>query len=344
MRVVVVTNRVPFVHGGAEELCEHLVRNMRRLKVDAEAFRIPFTWEPAERLIEEMLISRSLRLWHIDRVIGLKFPAYLIPHPNKVFWLLHQYRQAYDLWDAGQSNIPADARGKQIQSAIRQADNLAFAEAQAIYTNSPTTSRRLRHYNGFVSTVLAPPLNDPELFTGGESEGYIFAGGRISAGKRQTLLIRALRYAPRVRLVVAGPPDTSHDADLLRQQIAQEGVEDRVHLDARFLSRREMAQLVNQSLAVAYLPFDEDSVGYVTMEAFQAGKAVITTSDAGGVLEIVKHGETGLVARPDPRSLGAALRKATSAPARTVRMGRTGREALSARGLDWTAVVERLLT
>ena len=34
----------------------------------------------------------------VDRLIGLKFPAYLIPHPRKVIWLLHQHRQAYDLW------------------------------------------------------------------------------------------------------------------------------------------------------------------------------------------------------------------------------------------------------
>ena len=35
----------------------------------------------------------------VDLMIGLRFPAYLIPHPNKVLWILHQFRTAYELWD-----------------------------------------------------------------------------------------------------------------------------------------------------------------------------------------------------------------------------------------------------
>ena len=49
---------------------------------------------------------------YCDRVIALKFPAYLVPHRQKVLWILHQYRQAYDLWDAGKSNIPDTPRAR----------------------------------------------------------------------------------------------------------------------------------------------------------------------------------------------------------------------------------------
>src|SRR5690606_22450122 len=111
MKVLVLSTMVPFVHGGAEELFIHLVRNLQSAGVEAEGFRIPFTWNPAERLIDEMLIARQLRLFNFDLVIALKFPAYLVPWNDKVLWLLHQYRQAYDLLDAGQSNIAPDARG-----------------------------------------------------------------------------------------------------------------------------------------------------------------------------------------------------------------------------------------
>jgi hypothetical protein len=84
---------VPFVHGGAEELCLNLVRQLRAHGADAEAMALPFTWEPPERLIEEMLITRSLRIANADRVIALKFPAYLVEHPDKTVWLLHQYNR-----------------------------------------------------------------------------------------------------------------------------------------------------------------------------------------------------------------------------------------------------------
>ncbi|WP_043343785.1 glycosyltransferase family 4 protein [Belnapia moabensis] len=344
MKILVISTMVPFVRGGAEELFDHLVRNLQATPgVEAEGFRIPFTWDPAERLLDEMLIARHLRLDHIDRVIALKFPAYLIPWPNKVLWLLHQYRQAYDLLDAGQSNIPADIRGQQIIAAIRAADNVAFSEAVRIHTNAPITSRRLLHYNKVGSSVLRPPLNDPELFLGGDSEGYILATGRINAGKRQHLLVRALRYAPYARLVVAGPPDTAADAARLRQLVREEGVESRVTLDLRFLPRTELAHLVNQALAVAYLPFDEDSLGYCTMEAFQAAKPVLSVTDAGGVLDIVRNGETGLVTMPDPEALGAALATLTANPGRAARLGRAGRAAMDAEALNWQATIEKLL-
>ena len=345
MKVLVLTTRVPFIHGGAEELRDHLVLNLRRRKgVEAEAVSIPFTWDPAERLMEEMLIARNLRLANVDRVIALKFPAYLVPHPDKVLWVLHQYRQAYDLYDAGQSNIPRTARGDAIRSMIRNADDRAFREATAMFTLSPTGRDRLRRYNGAEATVLPQPLNDPELFGGASDGSYLLASGRVGAAKRQALLVRALPHAPGVRLVVAGPPDTDADVPAMRRLAAELGVEDRLTLDLRFLPRAELAALVNNATAVAYIPFDEDSVGYVTMEAFHAGKPVLTTTDAGGVLEIVRDGETGLVAEPSPEALGATMSVLTLDPAHARRLGAAGREVLAARDLTWEATIEKLLS
>lgn len=345
MKILVLSTMVPFVHGGAEELFVHLVRNLQATPgVEAEGYRFPFTWNPAERLIDEMLIAKRLRLWNVDRVIALKFPAYLVPWRNKALWLLHQYRQAYDLLDAGQSNIPATPRGAEIVSAIRMADNAAFREATRLFVNSPVTRDRLRRYNGFRGEVLPPPLNDPELFVGGDSEGYILATGRVNASKRQHLLIQALRHAPNARLIVAGPPDTPEDAERLRELAHEAGVSDRVKLDLRFLPRDELAALVNRCAAVAYLPYDEDSPGYCTLEAFCAGKPVLTVSDAGGVLGIVRNRETGLVAAPHAEALGAAFRRLAESPGETLSMGARARDALVAQRLNWPATIEKLLS
>ncbi len=53
----------------------------------------------------------------------------------------------------------------------------------------------------------------------------------------------------------------------------------RVDLRFGFHPRADIARWANDALACAYLPFDEDSVGYVTMEAFASGKAVLTVTD-----------------------------------------------------------------
>jgi glycosyltransferase involved in cell wall biosynthesis len=344
MKVLVVNNMAPFVWGGAEELAAHLQRNLIAAGHESEVMRIPFQWEPASRIVSQMMMVRGFELWNVDRVIALKFPAYLIRHPHKTLWLLHQYRQAYDLFDAGQTNLPAGPAGTLLQSAIRNADNEGFAEARKIFTNSEVTHQRLAHYNGFDSEVLLPPLNDPELFGGGEDGGYIFAGGRVNGMKRQHLLVEAMAHAPKnARLVVAGPPDGPEDALKLQELVERHGLGDRVKLDLRFLSRAEYASYMNGALAAAYLPFDEDSFGYVTMEAATAGKATMTVSDSGGILGLVKQGQTGWVATPEPQALGDVIADIYANLRRTRELGISAKSLWDSMEATWPKTVERLL-
>ena len=81
MRVLVLNNAAPFIRGGAEELADQLVVRLNAtFGVEAELLRVPFRSEPAERIIEEILLSQNLQLYNVDRVIGLKFPD--LPHPS----------------------------------------------------------------------------------------------------------------------------------------------------------------------------------------------------------------------------------------------------------------------
>jgi glycosyltransferase involved in cell wall biosynthesis len=342
MKIAVLSNRVPFVHGGAEELSRHLVRQLQLAGHQAEEVRLPFSWTPSERLYDEMLIAQNIRMVNIDRVIALKFPAYLVPHPQKVVWLLHQFRQAYDLFDAGMSDIGDDAAGRSLRQAIRHADEQALGQAQSLFAILEA-KKRLLEYNGIHAEALSAPLNDPELFAGGDAGGYILAGGRVNNAKRQALLIQAMRYAPNVRLIVAGPPEEQSMAAELAALAKQCGVSNRVTLDLRFLPRSDIAALVNNCSAVAYIPYQEDSVGYVTMEAFHAGKPVISATDSGGVLEIVRNGETGAVASPTPEALGEAMVRLMARPARAVEMGRAARAVLDELALTWPRTLAKLL-
>ena len=179
----------------------------------------------------------------------MKFPAYLIRHPRKTLWLVHQYRQAYDLYDAGQTNLPAGKIGEDIRRVIKNADDECFRGARRIFAISDVTQQRLAKYNGFESSVLRAPINDPEIFIGGPADGYIFAGGRVNAAKRQHLLLEALALTPRqVRLVIAGPPDSAADSDRLREAVERLGLQDRVQLDLRYLDRSRVRQLHQSSI------------------------------------------------------------------------------------------------
>lgn len=346
MKVLVVTNMAPFVRGGAEELAAHLLGRLNATAgVQAELLRIPFKWDPAERLIEEMLIARSLRLTNVDRVIGLKFPAYLIPHERKTIWLVHQFRQAYDLFGTAYSNLPATARAGEIRAAIRRADDFCFRQAQEIFTIARVPRERLLKYNGFESEVLPLPLNNPEPFRDAGHGDYIFAGGRIDASKRQHLLVEAMRHVrSAVKLVVGGPPQSDADAERLRQVARAHGLEDRVTFEFGFLPRESIASRVNEALACAYVPLDEDAPGYVTMEAFHASKAVVTATDSGGVLDLVRDEATGYVVPPEPEALAGAFDRLFHDRARTIELGAAARALLLSLEANWPRTIERLIS
>lgn len=344
MKVLIVNNMAPFVWGGAEELAAHLERHLRAVGHEAESLRIPFQWQPASVIPSQMLMVQGLELTNVDRVIALKFPAYLIRHAHKTLWLLHQYRQAYDLLDSGQSNLPAGPAGVELRQLIQSADDECLAGAHRVFTNSDVTRRRLKKYNGFEARVLMPPVNDPELFTGGESGGYIFAGGRINSMKRQHLLIEALALCDKsVKLVIGGPPDTARDAERLHETAKRLDVARRLKFDMRFLSRTDYASYVNRSMAVAYLPYDEDSLGYVAMEAATARKPILTTSDSGGLLALVQDQNTGWVTDPTPDSLAEAMNAVFSDAGRAVARGRAAKDRLQQFGISWPKTIEALL-
>jgi glycosyltransferase involved in cell wall biosynthesis len=345
MKVLVVNNAAPFVRGGAEELADNLTAQLNlRAGVSAELLRLPFNWEPTERLIDEILIAQSLVLYNVDRVIALKFPAYLIPHPEKVFWLLHQFRQAYDLGDVHQG-LSDEGREGVIKGAIRTADNAAFAQARRIFVNSPITAGRLQRYNSYASEVLYPPLNDAHLFTVGEDAGYVFAGGRVAPGKRQHLLIQAWAKAgpSAPPLLIAGPVESEAYGQELREDAARLGLTDKIKFRFGFHPRSKIADWVKGARACAYLPYDEDSLGYVAMEAFAAGKPVLTTRDAGGLLEMVNN-ETGAVAAPEAHALAEALMQLASGPKVAFNRGAAAKASWDARGLTWDGTLDRLLS
>ncbi len=124
MRVGIATVQVPFVRGGAEMLAESLLTALRDAGHEAEIIAMPFKWYPAARVPEHMLAARLMQVeesvgQRIDRLIGLKFPAYLMPHPSKRLWLLHQHRSAYDLWDAPFSDLLHAPDGAHVREAFR---------------------------------------------------------------------------------------------------------------------------------------------------------------------------------------------------------------------------------
>jgi glycosyltransferase involved in cell wall biosynthesis len=213
-----------------------------------------------------------------------------------VLWLLHQFRQAYELWGTPYQDIPNSPTGHRVRESIIRADRSFLSEAKRIYTNSEIVGHRLRMYTGIESEILYPPLLDPESLRCEDYGDYFFCPGRITAGKRQHLAVAAMAdVAGSSRLIIAGQPETAEDLERLTGLIRELELERRVEVIPRWISEEEKIRLMTNARAVVYLPFGEDSYGYVTLEAFHARKAVITLADSGGILELVRDRHNGLV-------------------------------------------------
>lgn len=347
MRIVIATVQVPFIRGGAEVHAKSLRTALRAAGHEAEIVQIPFKWYPPERILDHMLACRLLDLTDmsgapIDLLIGLKFPAYLIHHPNKVLWILHQHRQAYELWnDPIGRDMILYPNGAEVRDAIMEADTKFIAEAKMVYTNSKNVSKRLMQFCGLNSSPLYHPPPCADRFVSGPFEDYFFFPSRLTTIKRQHLIVEALAKTRNpVRVVFAGLPDTLPYLNHLQSMTTQLGLQNRVEWLGGITDDRKI-QLYANCLGVIYPPFDED-YGYVTLEAMLSSKPVITCTDSGGTNEFV-NAETGFSAEPDPVSLAQALDTLWEDHQLAKKMGSRASERYRAMNLNWTSVIHKLL-
>lgn len=336
MDVLVCGAQVPFSAGGAELCMENLVAAVRAAGHRCELVRLPVAWEKG-RLFDAPIAWRLIPL-DADLIITTNFPSYYARHPRKVVWLFHQHRGAYDAADMPWSDFGPDDDSLEAQRLLTEWDSRALGEAEQIFTLSEVVADRLARYNGLTGTPLyhPPPLAD-QLHEGSFGD-YIFCPTRLAANKRPERLLEAIGACQSsTGGILAGRGPLLDDLVVRADKL---DIGDRVQFPG-FVSDAELVKLYADALAVLYAPLDED-YGYVTLQAFFAGKPVITAVDSGGVLEWVEDGVNGIVTDGSPRALGAAVDRLAGDPQLAQRMGAAGHDRV--RHLAWPPVVERLLS
>jgi len=347
MKIVLVNTQAPFVRGGAEYLVESLKAKLQERSHEVCVVNVPFKWYPPDNIPKHILACRLLRLDAIepDLVISHKFPSYFVPFPRKKLWLFHQFRQVYELWGTPYQDIPATPEGERIREMIIHADNTYLREAKEIYTNSKTVANRLKAFNDIeADAVLYPPLLKPEMFCCGECGNYFFYPSRITRSKRQAMAIQAMRYVKSdFKLLLAGKADSPSYERELEQVIARFGLHNKVKL-LGWISEEEKARLMANAYAALYLPYDEDSYGFVTLEAFYSSKPVLTFKDSGGIHEILINGSNGLILEPTAQALAEGMELLWSQREKAIEMGKNAFQSLRIHNINWDYVLDNLLS
>lgn len=149
----------------------------------------------------------------------------------------------------------------------------------------------------------------------------IVAVGRLERDRNPALVLRAFAAARRdlpddAGLTIVG--DGAHRGGL-EALAAELGIGERVVFTGRVPDVSAHLDGADVFVAPAVEAF-----GLAAVEAMARALPVLGV-DAGGVAEVVVHGETGLLAAPEPRAFAAALSRLAADPALAARFGRAGR-------------------
>jgi glycosyltransferase involved in cell wall biosynthesis len=343
-RVLVVTSGALFVRGGHLTIAEQTAAALRRAGHLADVIVTP-----QNRFGRQL--SAYLATWltdvgetadgkPVDQVISLRFPSYAVRHPRHVCWLNHRMREYYDLWDRFVRGLGRKGRLKEgvRRRMFHTLDRwLLTHNVTRLVAQSRTIQARLQRFGGIGSELLYPPPPERPYRTDGYGD-YVLAVSRLHPLKRLDLLVEAAALA-RDRSLSFKIAGEGEEEPRLRERIRALGLEGRVEL----LGAVTDAQLVDhyaRCRAVYFAPWNED-YGFVTLEAFRSGKAVVTATDSGGPAELVRHGENGFVSAPTAEALAAELDALGRDRGLAERLGQAARR--DAEAFRWERAVEELL-
>lgn len=221
----------------------------------------------------------------------------------------------------------------------------ATAAAVGRYTRREV---RVIPFSAAVSEDASGPAAAPAAWAEGSVDGAIrlLFVGRLVERKGVHILLRALaRVRERVKAtltVIGEGPESA----ALRAEAVRVGVDGSVRFAGRVteeeLSRAYRTSDIFVLPAVVDAKGDTEGLGVVLLEALEFGLPVVA-SDSGGIPDIVRHGETGLLVPPgDAAALAAAIVETVDDPAESAARTRRGRDH-ARRRFALAGVVDRLV-
>src|SRR5436305_2685547 len=183
MRIAVCRPQVAFVRGGAEIFTDDLVAELRGRGHEAELVTVPYKWYPGELVLSQAFLWRLLDLSEsdgraIELVIATKFPSYAVRHHNKVVWLLHQFRQAYELDRTALGQFGESAEDRATRRAVQRLDSIALAEARKVFATSRNVAERIERSTGLEAEVMPHPPQELPYRTASYGD-FVLSVGRL---------------------------------------------------------------------------------------------------------------------------------------------------------------------
>jgi len=270
--------------------------------------------------------------------------------------------------------LNGEVLGEKKDAVFRQRveqERLSIAWADGITAPSQDILDRTREYYGLPldgARVIPCPIeslgNDPAWQLAGSDPNRIVFVGRFDLHKGADVMIDAFaRLAasrPTIWLDFVGPdrgiPDSTGHLVRIEEYIQRHVPDPAIARRIVLHGQQPAAKIDNfrRRGIVTVVPSRYETFGYTAAEALRLGCPLVA-ADSGGLREIVRDGETGLLFQNgDPQSLAAQIERLLAAPELGARLGDAGRRDIDRRycpvsiaenTLDlYASVVERWLS
>ncbi len=322
---------------------------------------LPFGFPPSvKRLrsiekLKQYLKSFDVILVHHHICPFLAFYLTIFLKPKLVWYCGEPLRALWENWVSGmnyrelsctvkQTSIESYGRlstsvflsGKLYDFAIyflRTLNKVTANHYTKIIANSNYTKKVIKRIYGLKKSipVVYPGVETQrhtQNSTSEELDGYILAVGAMIPMKNHLNLLRAFHSLPRehqtkVKLVIIGSGPLEKEIRSLARKLNLKNVV----FQSRVSEQRLNKYYANCSFVV-HVALSEP-FGLVPVEAALHGKPSIVSND-GGTLEVVIHGETGLIVNPyDPKDIADAMEYLIKDKKRTAEMGFKAKERAS---------------
>jgi glycosyltransferase involved in cell wall biosynthesis len=201
--------------------------------------------------------------------------------------------------------------------------------------------RNLGIWRGGVDAELFHPrrrsLEMRLRLSGGRPQGRLLLYvGRLAPEKNLASLAEILESLPGAQLALVGDGPARPELERALAPFAAEG---RVHFTG-FLRGFELASAY-ASADVFVMPSRTETLGFVALEAMASGLPVVA-AHAGGLPDLVRHEENGLLYHPErPREAAQAIERILGHEGRRRFLARLARK--TAEGAGWPAETQRLV-
>lgn len=341
MKIAVCASGNVFEPDVAPDFIETLLTSLRSVGHEVEMVRLPWV-EGNSTLLQQMSAFRLIDVHTAEMVLSIGAPNHIIRHRNKVFWSIDRLPRSLVEGDREGEVRSGDAETGGLVEVLKRSDALALGESVKVFAGSVFGAEHIKAHYGRDTEVLYTPIDVSPALSGAVFNGELVCLGGLSRWRRQRLLVEALRHTKtdvRLRFCCL-QPGSEYESEVLSMA---RGLGSRITFDdVRFTSSRK-SLVLGSCLAVVHVPRDAAGIEPSVLEAACYGKPVLTTSDSGGVLELVANGITGFVSEPAPVQLAQHMDSLYRMTFDLRGMGENARRRVRELSPPWLNAIDRLL-